>query len=105
MTEAAKVKAGITPAKPRAKRMMKDAMIQELEARIAQLEKPADWHPSKEPLVCISPLSLACAWPDPFLSLLGVGVQGVMGQQLTPTVTRTPRSAESVPDSLTTNGM
>jgi len=51
MSNAAKVKAGITPAKPRSKRMTKDATIRELEARIAQLENPDDLHPSKEPLV------------------------------------------------------
>lgn len=64
MSEAAKVKAGITPAKPRAKRMTKDAMIQELEARIAQLESPDDAHPSKEPLVRIPLLFYAGTWPD-----------------------------------------
>ena len=57
MSEAAKVKAGITPAKPRAKRMTKDATIRELEARIAQLENPDGPHPSKEPLVRASPSS------------------------------------------------
>jgi len=57
MSTAAKVKAGITPAKPRAKRMTKNATIRELEARIAQLENPDDLHPSKEPLVCVPHLS------------------------------------------------
>jgi len=65
MSEAAKVKAGITPAKPRAKRMTKEATIRELEARIAQLEKPDDAHPSKEPLVCIPPSSCAHTLPEP----------------------------------------
>ena len=60
MSKAAKVKAGIIPAKPRSKRMMKDARIQELEAQIAQFENPNDPHPSKEPSVCASPLSHVC---------------------------------------------
>ena len=64
MSEAAKVKAGITSAKPRPKRMTKDATIRELEARIAQLENPDDAHPSKEPLVRIPPLSCAHTPPD-----------------------------------------
>lgn len=51
VTEAAKVKAGIKPAKPRSKRMTKDAKIRELEALVAELEHPDDPHPSKEPLV------------------------------------------------------
>lgn len=55
MSEAAKVKAGIVPAKPRTKRMTKDATIRELQERIAQLENPNDPHPSKEPLVRTSP--------------------------------------------------
>jgi len=55
MTETAKVKAGIKSAKPRNKRMTKDARIRELEARIAQLERPDDPHPSKEPLVGTRP--------------------------------------------------
>ena len=60
MSEAAKVKAGIVPAKPHSKRMTKDARIQELKAQIAQFEKPDDPHPSKEPLVRASPLTLTC---------------------------------------------
>jgi len=55
MTKAAKVKAGILLAKPRASRMTKDARIWELEAQIAQFENPDDPHPSKEPRVCPSP--------------------------------------------------
>lgn len=78
MSEASKVKAGIAPAKPRAKRMTKDAMIQELEAWIAQLERPDESHPSKEPLVRVSPFlvrvrCLICP------SSLGVEVQEATG--------------------------
>ena len=64
MGRAAKVKAGITPVKPRAKRMTKDAKIRELEAQLAQFKNPEGSHPSKEPLVCI-PFHLTHAQPDP----------------------------------------
>lgn len=63
MTEAAKVKAGIKPAKPSSKKMTKDVRIRELEARIAELERPDDPHPSKEPLVSILLFSLSRAGP------------------------------------------
>ena len=56
MTEAAKVKAGITPAKPRKKRTTKEARIRELEEEVARLRHPDDAHPSKEPLVSALPL-------------------------------------------------
>ena len=55
MTEAAKVKAGIKPAKSRKKRTTKDAKIRELEEEITRLKHPDDSHPSKEPLVSIFP--------------------------------------------------
>ena len=53
MTEAAKVKAGIQPAKPRKKRTTKEARIRELEEEVARLKHPDDAHPSKEPLVSV----------------------------------------------------
>ena len=57
MTNAAKVKAGIEPAKPRKKRMTKDAKIRKLEDEIARLKHLGDSHPSNEPLVSVFPLS------------------------------------------------
>lgn len=64
MSNTTKVKAGIIPAKPQAKRVTKDAKIQELEAEIARLKNPDGPHPSKEPFVCTLPLfsvfSLTC---------------------------------------------
>ena len=57
MTEAAKVKAGITPAKPRKKRTTKEARIRELEEEVARLRHPDDAHPSKEPLVSALPFN------------------------------------------------
>ena len=51
MTEAAKVKAGIKPAKPHKKQTTKEAWIRELEEEVAWLKHPDNAHPSKEPLV------------------------------------------------------
>jgi len=56
MTAAAKQKAGIKT-KPRPKRVTKDQMIRELNARIAALENPDEKQFSKDPLVCIILLS------------------------------------------------
>jgi hypothetical protein len=55
MSEAAKVRAGIKPAKPRAKRKTKDTRIRELEEQLARLQRPDDPHPSNEPLVSVLP--------------------------------------------------
>ena len=54
MTEAAKVKAGIKPARSHKMQMTKDAKICELEEEVARLKHLDDSNPSKEPLVSIT---------------------------------------------------
>ena len=67
MTEGAKVKAGIQPAKPRCKGKTKDAKIRGLKVRIAELEHPDDPHPSREPLVCTA---LFLLWKHALINFL-----------------------------------
>ena len=67
ITEGAKVKAGIQPAKPCRKGKTKDAEIRGLKVRIAELEHPDDPHPSREPLVCVT---LFLLWKHALINFL-----------------------------------
>ena len=108
MSDAAKVKAGIVPAKPRAKRVTKDATIRELRERIAQLENPDDPHPSKEPLVRTSLLILCAYGLTQYLSFITAEVLEATSLRLTLTLTVTVTPplplVGNAPDKPTTNG-
>ena len=59
MTDAARIKAGIPPAKRRTKKMTKDEQIRELQARLAATEYPDEATVvSKDPLVSHGPSNL-----------------------------------------------
>ena len=106
MSTTAKVKAGITPAKPCAKQMTKDARIQELEAQIAQFKNPDDQHLSKEPLVRASLLiSYAHSLTLPSFSVLEVPEVMNLEQKLTPIAMTMSLLVESAPDNPITNSM